>query len=212
MNSLYNTTNAFVAKHYRWFLLGVLVVVFTVGWFALLRGEYKAIVDSGIIGYEQTVDRLEERRLHLEQLRAMKTSYESLNGERLQQLDELLPIGLASTEIISRMSAFADAAGVNVLSIDVVTGTDAAVAGSQAQPLVVGGQQTSDATAVQQSPLYTSANITVNIENADNSYAALKTFLDSLESFVPVVDLKQLSFSPDTTTYALQLTTYYIEE
>jgi len=207
------TVNGVISVHYKWFVLGEIVIIAVLGWFVLLRGEYKAIVDSGIIGYEETRSRLVSRETHLDDLRVMKSTYESLNAERLEQLNELLPIGIEPTHIISRLHAFAQAANVQLISIDVTTGASGEESGITPNgDFAVQGKDGADAEASKVgTDLYETAIITVNMEKTDSSYQGLKTFLDSLESFVPVLDLRQLSFSPDSTTYALQLTTHYVD-
>jgi Tfp pilus assembly protein PilO len=206
--AIFDAVNGIVTKYYRWFVLGVVVVVGWFGWALLLQGEYEHIRDSGILQYNNRVQQREDRKATLLQLQDLSAEVESLHHERLQQMETALPVGLDPVEMITQMQAFADAAGVSILSVDVVK---SGAVGSAATADVK-TEESTDVPSVQfTSDSVRTAIVAINVETPDASYADLKKFLDTLESFVPILNLRNLSYAPATTSFALQLETYYID-
>jgi len=207
--------NTVVAAHYRWFVLGATVVVLWLGWVLLLQDEYAHIRDSGILEYQQRVERRQTHQDNLAQLQRLAAQVEGLNTERLDQLDAVLPKGIDSVALIDQMQAFADAAQVSILSIDVTKESETKPAAGSAtakatKTTSTNSSSSSAALQLTKSQVRT-AVITVNITTRQSTYAGLKDFLDTLESFVPVLNLRNLTYSPATTSFALQLETYYLD-
>ncbi|MFH1426237.1 MAG: hypothetical protein ABIG66_02275 [Candidatus Kerfeldbacteria bacterium] len=194
----------FISKYYLWFVALEAVLILVVGWFVLLDKELTKIEEAGLIGYEDTSARLQERENYLLQLQTMETEYSKLSEERLQQMDHLLPVGLEPASVINRMSALAEQAGLAILSIDVVKPEPVAEA-----TITDAGTIAGEASKFTSKDVRT-ATITLNIESGEGTYEELKLFLDTLESFVPILDLQNLTFSPGSASYALQLQTYFL--
>jgi hypothetical protein len=181
-----------------------IVVILGAGWLLLLSREVEAIQQSGILGYEDSVQRLQLAEQRLAELKELEQSYEAVSQERLSQLEPVLPIGLEPPSVISNIQSFADSTGLEILSIDVVVPEP--VAG--AQPEVV----TNAGLPEFSNPDIRTATITLNVDSQEGSYGELKRFLDTLENFVPVYDLRTISYVPDTTSFALQLETYFVAD
>lgn len=177
-------------RWYRWIAAVVLVVVLLLGWVVFLQDGYRELRDSGIGGYQATVERLNDRQAHLDQLRTMEKEYSQLEQERLRHIDYVLPQTLDATAVIADLSTFAATAGVRVMNIDVVRSSEVAATDS----------------------IVRTAVITLNVQTTDGSYDQLKRLLSALETYTPVLDLETLSYTPGNTSYALQLRTYYRED
>ncbi|MFC1597916.1 hypothetical protein ACFL2M_00070 [Patescibacteria group bacterium] len=197
--------NTFVSKYFVWLVVGVGVVIFSAGWFFLLQGAYFSLQETGFTTYDEAAQNLEDRQNYLLNLTLMESEFVELDEERLQQTKHLLPVGLEPTEVISNIQAFTGATGLTVLSIDVVKPEVEVV-----QQRAVEGERTGPEPF--ENKRIRTATVTMNVENTAGSYAELKRFLDALETFVPVMDLRNLSYTPDTSSFALQLQTYYLQE
>lgn len=189
----------FVNHNYRMLIVLELLIVCTVSWFLFLQPMYQSIQELRAQGYQSSVNRLQERKQYLEEVRTMNGEYAKLETERLRQLENILPNGFNTTTTISTMQSFADAAGIRIKSIDVVNSS-------------IDPSATPDASVVTPKKNIAKATITMNIDMQDDSYAGLKKFLDALESFVPILDLENLTYSAETHSFALQLNTYYIPD
>lgn len=208
--SYYAAANTFITKYFRWFVLLEIAFILLIAWFALLQNAYITIREQGLVGYAQIQTDIETKQQRLKSLERMSTALQAVNTERLRQIDALLPVGLQPTRVIADMHAFADSAHVTIASIDVVQNAASAQTASTSVAVAAGDENIVVPSSIDQSGVST-ATITMSVETQGGEYETLKTFLDSLESFVPLLDLNSLNYSPATTSYALQLTTYYIE-
>lgn len=203
--------NGVLTSYYRWFVLMVVVLVGAGGWMFLLQGEYQHIVDSGILEYNNRVQQREDRQATLQSLEQLAKDFDNLNEERLDQLASVVPTGLDTIETVNAMQAFAASSNVNILSIDVVKESVAPTVTTGTGSKKNTNTTTTTTTQFSDDTIRT-AVISMNVETPTASYAELKTFLDSLESFVPLLNLSNLTYAPDTTSFALQLETYYFDD
>ncbi len=203
---LLNTVNRFIDANYRWFVVAELLLIGWFGWAFLLRIEYQHIQNSGILEYRNRVEQRQNRLQTLKQMQELDNEMATLQQERLQQIEMVLPTGIDPVDVMNRMQEFAAAAGVTLLSIDVVqassTDSTATSVGAESTELTV--------SSFANEGVHT-AIVSINIETASGSYADLKNFLGTLESFTPILNLRNLTYAPQTTSFALQLETYYID-
>lgn len=208
--SIREALNAFFTRYYYLCVLSICVFVALLGWLFLLKGEYANIQESGLVDLQTATAALEKRQAYVHDLEQMSAAYDELNREQLRQLSAVLPEDVDEISLMNVMYGFAAEAHVSILSIDVVlTGNAAKIAASQTA-------QTNLDAAAASAPLVSNkevniANVTMNVSPENNSYANFKAFLETLDRFVPVLNLRQMTYSPDTTSYALQLETYYAE-
>lgn len=192
----------FISRFYLVFVLAEAALIVVGGWFLLINPQLIQVQEASLIGYGDTVIELEDRQNQLVQLKQMEQQYQGLNLEQLTQLEAYLPVGLDPTTLILTMDGFAEAADVEIISIDVVKPEqEAEEAGSATEATSSSFRDSSIRTAV----------ITMSVQTQEGSYAELKQFLDVMENFVPVLNLQNLSYAPETVSYALQLQTYYIQ-
>lgn len=197
--------NGIIDSRYRWFVFGEVLIVGWIGWTVLLQGEYQHIRESGILEYQNRVEQRGDRQRTLEQLQDLAADLEGLHHERLQQVEAVLPTGLDPVQVMNELQTFATTAGVTILSMDITQSSSAEDTTSESE----------EAAAISVSAFtherLRTAIVSMNIATAAGSYAELKTFLDALESFVPILNLRNLTYAPETTSFALQLETYYID-
>ena len=214
--AILSTVNGVVTSYYRWFVLAVVVLVGWFGWTFLLHGEYQRIIDSGILEYNNRVTQRETRQKSLEQLQQLAKDFGSLDQERLDELQAVLPDGFDSVALVNQMQAFASTANVSILSIDVVaeSSSSTAIPSSTAQSSTSATKKSTTtnttAAALSRNGVHT-AVISMNVTTPNASYTDLKKFLDALEVFVPLLNLHNLTYSPETTSFALQLETVYLD-
>ena len=192
--------NKLTGKYYKWLVVLEVSLVGLLGWLFVLQGQYQQLSENGLLTFQQTAEDLASRQNYLGELRLSEQSYNELNVERIRLMERILPIGLEKNQLVADVQAFADAAGMTIYGIDATLGGTAVA---------------SEDGATTQTQLFTNkkiqtAVISVNIAGENNSYEELKSFLDMLESFVPVLDLRSINYTPETSSFALQLYTYYI--
>lgn len=201
--------NGFFTKYYYISVLFVCAFVAVCGWFFLLKGQYADIQESGLVDLQTATLALEKRQAYVRDLEQMSGAYDQLDREQLRQLSAVLPENVDEISLMNTMYSFAAQAQVSILSIDVVlTGNASKIAASQTART---NQGATDSAPLVSNKGVNIANVVMNVSPESNSYENFKAFLETLDRFVPVLNLRQMTYSPDTTSYALQLETYYAE-
>lgn len=190
-------------RFFRVLVLGVVIIIGVGGWWLVLAPQIHRLRTSGLLVYDERVLLRDTKRQQLAQLQQLQAQYEALNTESLRSLDVILPQGFDEAAMIATMEQFAEAANVRLKNINVTT-QDATEEGF-----------TSGLPATVSSPLGTvrtaTISLTIDIGSSDTDvYLALKKFLQALESFVPLMDLRDLSFTSRQSTFTLQLQTPYL--
>ncbi len=200
--------NDFIAQYFLWCVLLILFFIFFFGWFFLLQTEWKTIQHSGILGNAEAVNRLDERQKYLADLQDMQNAYDDLGIERLAQIYSVLPVGLEPTRTIRTIQALAESANMSILSIDVVDQQP----GNADSTGFTNGADDSEIVSFESNSIRT-AIVTLNLQGQeDTNYQDVKRFLDILQNYVPVLNLQTMTYAADTTSFALQLETYYLNE
>ncbi|MBI2411541.1 MAG: hypothetical protein HYV32_06645 [Candidatus Kerfeldbacteria bacterium] len=194
----------FIHRHYRLLVCMEILLLCAIGWFTFLRQQYEHLQERGFIGQQAAMEERNQRQQYLDQLKQMNDAYAAVDTERLQQMNVVLPEGIDATATMAHLQRLADAASMHVLSVDVV---ESASSATNANANTSGN---TDAAAITTLPTSIGrAVITLNIESATGSYDALKDFLNLLQSSTPLLDLRNLSYSPSSSSFAVQLETYY---
>lgn len=109
----------------------------------------------------------------------------------LAKIEEALPRGQKSKELLTLLERLAIANGVTLKTVDVGTVRSAGdtTTGSTGQPRPTGSAEVSS----QRPGPFKEFSFTMQIEAP---YGVLKTFLNNLEKNLPIVDVVDLSFSP----------------
>ncbi len=203
------TRPGMVERRYGWFALVTVLVVGVLGWMFLLDEQWVQLHQAQGMSHTDAQQRLQQREERLSQVQQMISLVGDVDEERVEQLYTVLPRGLDAPGIISIMDEFADSAGIDVLSIDVVE--DASAVDIQAATAVESGGADSLVEAVDLGVVQR-AVMTINLRPRDSSYEGLRSFLFSLEHFVPLLDLRHFSYEEAADSYAFQLTTYYLPD
>lgn len=194
-----------VARYYRWLVAAVCLFSLVIGWFLFLEKQYITIRDSGLVDLQTANTELTKREQQLIQIERMERAFAEIQTEQLNQLSALLPSGVDEIVLMESMQRFAEASQAMILSIDVsLAGSASTVVSTEAQ-----GAGSTESNVLVNHPQVGIAYIVLNLQPTDTSYTGFKTFLSTLETFTPVLNLKQISYTPATTSYALQLETYY---
>lgn len=176
-------------------------IVISVLCVALVIGlGYQLIIKSTVddirsIGVVDLKDR-EQQKANLEdtlrRLQRLENRYNELTYEDIKQLEYLLPDEREIPHIIIELKDFIAANGLKLNSIDV--GMFRANIGDEADKV--------------RAINIKSLNVTVSIDGLE-TYTQIKDFLDKLGTLMPPFELNSFSYSPGTSGYSLNLTTYY---
>lgn len=208
-NSKTVVRHPFIHTHYRLLVCIEIALLCAISWFTFLRQQYEHLQERGFIGQQVAMDERDQRQQYLDQLKQMNNSYTAVDTERIQQMNVVLPDGIDATAIMAYLQRLADAASMHVLSVDVVESASSTITTGTTTAANANTPGNSDTAAATLPASIGRAVITLNIESVTGSYDELKDFLNLLQSSVPLLDLRNLSYSPSSSSFALQLETYY---
>lgn len=197
-------------RFFRWFVVGIVVLVGAGGWGLVISPQIHRLRTSGLLAYDQRVALRDAKRQELLELQNLEKQYGALNMESLQRLSLTLPQGFDEAATIARMEQFAENAGVQLKNIDVTT-QDAA-SGAALTPELPSTTVPSEAPGEGSTLRAAMITFTVDLQQIADPYLALKKFLQELESFVPLMDLRDLAFTANQTVLTLQLQTPYLSK
>lgn len=181
-----------VLKHYRLTVVVSSLAVLAFGYVFVLNDQIRSVRDVGFTSSNEKRQEVDDRERTLRQLRAARDAFRQLSAGELDQLVRVLPLEADLPGLFAQVQSLANEGHVTLSSID-----------STKQGAL---------TAT------TSSGKTVNIERLSiaiqvtgfKSYGQFKQFLGLLEGNMRLLDLSALNYDPHTTSYALNLSTYYL--
>ncbi|PIY97044.1 MAG: hypothetical protein COY66_01580 [Candidatus Kerfeldbacteria bacterium CG_4_10_14_0_8_um_filter_42_10] len=198
-----------VIRYFRFVLGGVVVLLLFISFYFILWPKYSEINDQGGLDYKSKVKLLESRKQELSQLQDLEKKYSQITSAEKEKLRKILPSSKYFSDLFVQMENLAKESGLIVSRISiteegstgVATDTNGSNTGSNANVgKTIGGIGT--------------LGISLSVEG-DNSYPALKIFLDNVEDNMRIVDMDSLSYSPpseETPAFTVNLKTYYLED
>lgn len=186
-----------IGKFFRPLVALVLIIIGTGGWWFIIWPQIQNIQTVGLLTYTERVQLRDAKQRQLEQLKNLEKEYTQLNPETLQTLELIVPRGFDEAAMIATMEEFAQQADVKLKAIDITT---------RDKTKTMLNPELSADTVLPQGPIQ-AATVSLTLDmghDGQNAYIGLKKFFKSMESFVPLMDLRDLSFSGDQTELSLQ--------
>lgn len=192
-----NRLQYIIAQYYTVVVVLVVALILVLGVSLFIWPQYLAIKESGTYRYRTTKNELVMKQQTLSQLQKMALDYEKINLAELKALDLALPTEQDIPGLFIQMEALVADNGFVLNSIDFAQSAEA------------------EATSTGETDKKTGQNlkeVTVALSiSGGGGYDNLKTLLDSLENNIRILDIKSLNFSPESESYAINITTYYLE-
>lgn len=199
--NMMHTLNKLVTVYYDFAIAAVLILVLGLSWVLFIGPAYNDIQVADTAGLDEVQKKLQNRQDHLFQLRRLEQEYHNLNQEQLFESTLILPTGYDNIEIMKHLGAFAQIANAEIVSMDIV---DSGAVNAKTAANEVATEITFD-----QKSIHT-VDITLNIQPNDVSYQGMKNLLEDIETFAPVLNMTDMSYTPGATSFTLKLESYYV--
>lgn len=182
--------NLVMNRYFVAIVIALVLIILAGGYWFFIKDTVDKIRVVGVTDINNKKSVIDQQERSLAKLRQLKTQYEAVSFEQLEQFSEVLPKEADIPFVIIKLKQLIADNGLILQSIDT-------------SPFVgTSGMKPTTAQAVK------TLNITVNFQGLD-SYDGLKGFLDALSATVPFFELNALSYIPESSAYSLNLTTYY---
>ena len=192
--SIIRNSKSILIKYYIVILIVVSLIILGGGYFIFIKDEVNEIQKVGLVDLQSRLNKKDITEKTLVKLQKLNEDFNKLHDDQLQKLEKALPKKSEIPFLVIELQNFVKDNELILNSIDVGPLSTLDEASS-----VVNG-------IVNNTPK--ELNITLNIGGVD-SYFKLKSFLDSLSTQLPVIELTSLNYSPGGESYSLNLTTYY---
>lgn len=206
--------NQFITTYFTYLAVGLVIVMTILFWQFLLRPQYRAIQESGILQYDSIAQTLADRKIYVQQLQNMKQEYDQFDRRSLRYVDVALPEEYSQADAFAEVNALFEGTDLAVQSMNVAALTNGEVA--DATDAAVDPTVTVTPTAPSG---YEVVLITVNVTarqigvandsgSSALSYTDFKRILQKIEQHQHLLNLDQLVYAPDSNAFTLILKTY----
>lgn len=200
-----NTVNIFLNRYFSAIALVVAVIILISGYLFLVRPKYKQIVnDIESAGEEESLN-YSKRQKYLSQLKELKAEYRKISQEDIEKIKIMLPGTNNREELLAQMEKIITKNGFLLTSLSVED-----IEPRQEKIAIPAKSKTADNKNLIKPAAKISVNkVKINMNIIGTDYSGLKKLLDVIENNLRLIDITNLSFSPNGNTTSLEMYAYY---
>ncbi len=213
-NRLVKRINDFLLNYFNWVVLIIVLTILVVGLSIIIEPKYELVIrDVEIVKRDKEGEYLIQQ-LYLGKLNELKDAYQNINPEDKRKIDIVLPEKVEIEEFFSKMEALILKNGLILTSLQIDSGElelkDNKVASkSKSNKDNKKSSEDNKAETIDLSQEIGKIKIILSIIGTD--YDGLKSLLQTIESNLRLMDIENISWSPDSNSTNLQLVTYYMK-
>ncbi|MDP3970355.1 MAG: hypothetical protein Q8P90_01510 [bacterium] len=190
--------NSFLEKYNKLLILVIVVLIGSVGIFALLVPQFYSLSTSGVLEYKETEEKVVKRQQYLVDLQMMKRNFEELDFRIFRLIDTILPPQQESARLFEELELFFADTNIEIKSINIAA---------------VNEPVATEATNRDTAKPYNSDDIiqlslTVNVDATAASYEDFKDVLIKIEEYDHLLELESLVYAPENSAYTFTFITY----
>ena len=183
------TLTKFLVRYSKLITFFLVVIIIFSSYFFIIGPKYESVNLGGQYSLDTLTQERDQRQNYLADLKALVARYQQISQADIVRLEKTLPLKKDVASLFVQFQALAEKHQFRLLSVNIDDAIDRTAA-------------TTAAAGVQQ------LNVSLNL--AGGSYVNLKEFLASIESNLRLFDINAVYFSPDSSSYSMNLFTYYL--
>lgn len=215
----FKNANTFLINYFRWFVAMTVLFLLAVGSLLLLLPKYNEVRYLLESSKEEQLNVFLEKEERLEDLQSVIDSYEKISELEKERVKKVIPERQNREEIFSEMKTLAEQSNLTLRNISVESGIveeeEEEEQEREDRRLVVPRQaeREEEETGDPERPLPEGVErIRVEAFFVGTNYNSLRSFLVTLENNLTLLDITNISFSPEGNTTNLVFDTYQIEK
>jgi hypothetical protein len=189
--------NKFLDDYFSWIVVGVVVVVFVLGFFTLLLPKYEQTVKFvNDANQQQSLD-VTAKQTELDKINLLIAAYNKIDKKYITKVNAIAPVAQNKEELFSELNYLVS---VNQLILQSISLSPVGAYKDQgivpitpAQAAISDGLQT----------------VSVSLSVKGTSYESFKNFLASLENNLRLMDILSIQFDPQGQSTTFVIDTYY---
>ena len=216
-NQLVKRINDFLLNYFNWVILIIVLTILVAGFSMIIEPKYELVVrDVEIVRRDKEGEYLIQQS-YLNKLNELKDAYQSIKSEDKRKIDIILPEKVEIEEFFSNMEAMVLKNGLILPSLQINSADlelevhknkedDAPLARDQKNIYKI-----EEAKAETDDLFEEIGKIQISMSIIGTDYDGLKNLLQAIESNLRLMDIENISWSPDGNSTNLQLVTYYMK-
>ena len=224
-NRLVKRINDFLLNYFNWVILIIVLTILVTGFSIIIEPKYELVIrDVEIVRRDKEGEYLIQQA-YFNKLNELKDAYQSIKPEDKRKIDIILPEQVEIEEFFSSMEALVLKNGLILASLNINSGELELKENKITNENENKEDTSSSSSARDQRKFYKTEeakaeindlsekigkiHITMSIIGTD--YDGLKNLLQAIENNLRLMDMENISWSPDGNSTNLQLVTYYIK-
>lgn len=212
--SFQNKILFFLVRYFRLALIGIIIILLSFSLYFLIMPKISEIREQGGLDYESKLAVWEAKKNELVQLKELEEKISQVTTVEIQKLERILPATKELPDIFRQMENLARDSGLKVTQISITEGVKTSISETETSEETIKSKKQNTTTAKKEEGSLGALTISLSVEG-DNTYPALKAFLDNIEDNMRIIDINSLSYAPtggEQKSYAVNLMTYYLKE
>ena len=197
--------NVLLIEYFKWLIAFLVLVVFILGYFFLLKPKYEEIAKLTGDGQLSQEQEYLERREYLDKLKNLVAVFQSVKSSEIKKIDYILKPKDVPEELFSQVEAIVKKNGLLLKSLKIESGGEESKDSSQKV-----SRTTEEKTEVALPPEIGKTKATLEVLGVD--YFGLKSLLASMENNLMLMDVASVNFAPEGNSVQLVFYTYYLKE
>jgi len=195
---LKKTLNKMLSDYFVFFIVGVVVVILSFGFFFLLKPKYDQTKQFiSVINKQEEAD-FESKKNELQKIKDLLQAYKDIEENYKKKINSIVPYRENKEEIFSEINYLVTRNGLLLQSVNLSEG---------------GGYDISDSLSLGGKDYLASGEmkkVTISFGVRGTDYEVFKNFLSAIENNLPILDVVSLSFDPNNKVSNFLIDTYYI--
>ncbi len=220
-NQLVKRINDFLLNYFNWVILIIAVTILVAGFSMIIKPKYELVIrDVEIVRRDKEGEYLIQKS-YLDKLNELKNAYQNVRPEDKRKINNVLPEKVEIEEFFSNMETLILRNGLILTSLR-INSADLELEENKA---ISKNKEDTSSSAQGQKNIYKIeeakaetndlseeiGKIQIAMSIIGTDYDGLKTLLQAIESNLRLMDIENISWSPDGNSTNLQLVTYYMK-
>jgi hypothetical protein len=189
--------NMFLKYYFNWIVVGIVALIFISGFFFLLLPKYRQAANYISLANQQQALDASAKEEELKKIQQLLAAYDSIDKKYIDKINAIAPVIKNKEELFSELNYLVSVNQLILQSISLSVGD-----GYQDQGLL-------PATPAQADIPASLETVNVSLVIVGINYESFKNFLAALENNLRLMDVLNVSYSPQSDATTLSVNTYY---
>lgn len=206
----FKLVNNILISYFKWFVTLVVLIVLVVGGLFLVWPKYQEVTSLLESSQQRQQEMIEQKKERLSKLQGIISDYNSISSRQKEKVEQMIPSRQNAEEMFTEFNYLMEENDLKLKSMQIQDG------GKEGSDREVNNRKEKKDSNEKEVILDDSLPQGVESREVEllvlgTNYNSLKGLLETLERNLPVVDVVDISFSPEGNTTKLTVRTYQLK-